>query len=156
MLCRGCGRPLASPSLLLSSQVSPFDREQRNLTSLFGRDQIPLQTLKNPHGVQFQVVLFKKFGCVGHGKWVSEASWFPGFSWKICICPKCGQHLGWMFDALEDGDESEGNRSESLPEKPGDYGFYGIILDKLIDETCKCGIRNMSLYIIILVLKSFH
>lgn len=25
----------------------------------------------------------------------SKDSWFPGYSWTIAVCPKCGHHMGW-------------------------------------------------------------
>lgn len=24
-------------------------------------------------------------------------SWFPGFTWTIAVCPRCGYHLGWYM-----------------------------------------------------------
>ena len=64
-------------------------------------------------------------------QWVAADTWYPGYSWRVCTCPHCGQHLGWMFqpeDEIED---------ERLQEKPTEIGFYGLILDKLIDEECE-------------------
>ena len=40
-------------------------------------------------GFEFEVVTFEKTGCVGVGSWTPEASWYPGYLWKACICPKC-------------------------------------------------------------------
>jgi len=28
-------------------------------------------------------------------KWQTEDSWFPGYVWKVCVCAKCGRHIGW-------------------------------------------------------------
>ncbi len=30
-----------------------------------------------------------------HFQAVSAHTWFPGFSWRISVCPRCGVHLGW-------------------------------------------------------------
>ena len=35
------------------------------------------------------------------GRPETEHSWFPGFSWLICNCSTCFQHLGWRFDAVQ-------------------------------------------------------
>lgn len=41
-------------------------------------------------------------------------SWFPGMSWQVQHCATCRRHLGWRF-ASADG------------------GFYGLILDALVE-----------------------
>ena len=35
------------------------------------------------------------FICCLHLQPQAEHSWFPGFSWTVAVCPRCGQHLGW-------------------------------------------------------------
>ena len=66
-------------------------------------------------------------GCVGVGDWQSEASWFPGFVWRVCVCPQCGHHLGWIFEP-EDLVSPGQDRASST-------GFYGLILASVIDES---------------------
>ena len=46
----------------------------------------------NP-GFEFEVVTFERTGCLGVGAWTPEASWYPGYLWKACICPKCRYYL---------------------------------------------------------------
>ena len=40
-------------------------------------------------GFEFEVATFERAACVGVGSWTSEASWYPGYLWKACVCPKC-------------------------------------------------------------------
>jgi hypothetical protein len=68
----------------------------------------------NPHGYVFEIGCFSDAGGCRPGSVSSyEFSWFVGFSWQICSCNYCSNHLGWMFS------------SESKK-------FYGLILEKLI------------------------
>lgn len=137
VLCRSCGRDVADPSYLLTltSTLSPFDARQQNLTSLFGSTSVPLQSLTNPHGHTFDVVLFQKAGCLAQGPWVAEDTWFPGYAWRICVCGACGRHLGWMYEPLDE--------IELSPSEPSEQGFYGLILTKLIDEECTFIIKDI-------------
>jgi len=127
VLCRSCGRGLADPHYLHTSQLSPEFLARRNHTSLFGSDKVvSVEKLVNPAGVQFEIVSFDKAGCTGVGNWEKQGTWFPGFLWRVCVCPKCRTHVGWMFepeDLVTDGQL-----------KPSQAGFYGIILKKVIDE----------------------
>ena len=155
-LCRRCGRDAFDPAALLThslSQSSPFDlhAHAKNLSLVFGRadaEGIPVQRLKNPQGGEFDVVLVRRASCQGYLKvtfallgasnrlkpfffllqWTSEATWFPGFAWKSCVCSQCGTQLGWMFMPEDEAVETV--------TKATDEGFYALILDKLIDEAC--------------------
>jgi len=127
VLCRSCGRELADPFYLTNTLLSPEYLERQNLTRLFGRTTpVPVEKLRNPAGKEFQVVTFTKAGCLGVGDWTSEATWYPGYAWRVCVCPQCHAHKGWMF-------EPEDSAVEGL-EKPSSSGFYALILDKIIDE----------------------
>ena len=48
-----------------------------------------LPIFRNPYGTEFHVVIFRLAGCVGVGEWTKEASWYPGYSWRVCVCPQC-------------------------------------------------------------------
>jgi hypothetical protein len=73
----------------------------------------------NPHGFVFEIGCFAKaWGCKGLGPQSTEFSWFPGYAWQIVQCSQCGSHLGWRFTAVQ----AEG------------AGFYGLILDRLVEE----------------------
>ncbi len=71
----------------------------------------------NPHGLVFELGCFVwAVNCAGAGPAASEFTWFPGYTWQIAVCLSCLMHLGWKYDA------------------PGREGFYGFILDRLIED----------------------
>ena len=75
-------------------------------------------TFANPHGIVFEIGCFSTApgcGCAGPASY--EFSWFKGFSWRIALCLLCLTHLGWLFSST------------------GDTGFYGLILDHLVDKS---------------------
>jgi len=126
VLCRSCGREVADPAFLKVSPLSPDFLQRQNLTLFGSAVRLPVEKLRNPAGFEFEVVTFERTGCLGVGSWTPEASWYPGYLWKACICPKCRSHLGWMFEPEESATEDR--------EKPSEAGFYAIILSKVIDE----------------------
>jgi len=126
VLCRSCGREVADPAFLKVSPLSPDFLQRQNLTLFGSATRLPVEKLRNPAGFEFEVVTFERTGCLGVGSWTPEASWYPGYLWKACICPKCRAHLGWMFEPEDSATESQ--------EKPSEAGFYAIILNKVIDE----------------------
>ncbi len=73
----------------------------------------------NPHGFVFEIGCFARaWGCRGVGPYTSEYSWFPGYAWQILQCSQCSSHLGWSFTPVQ----AEG------------AGFFGLILDRLVEE----------------------
>ena len=63
VLCRNCGRELADPFYLRTKHLSPEFIERRNKTQLFGATHpVSIERLKNPAGVEFEVVSFQKAG----------------------------------------------------------------------------------------------
>ncbi|XP_046446919.1 protein cereblon-like [Daphnia pulex] len=114
--------------------ASPFSLSVRNETIVYEQratkvvKTVPVQKLKNPAGNVFDVVTLKNSSCKGVGKWVSDSTWFPGYSWKACVCNKCGRHLGWMF-------EVNSAVKGSLPTQPTKTGFYALIRDYILTES---------------------
>jgi hypothetical protein len=71
----------------------------------------------NPHGHVFEIGCFARApGAVPASPPSAEFSWFPGLAWQVAACAACGAHLGWRF---HDDRHS---------------GFFGLILDRLIEE----------------------
>ncbi len=77
-------------------------------------------TFFNPSGIVFEIGCFAQaFGCANRGSPTLEFTWFSGYSWRFSMCGKCLMQLGWQYQSM-DG-----------------KGFYGLILDNLIEEKTK-------------------
>lgn len=72
-------------------------------------------------------------------QWSHSYTWFPGYSWKICFCPKCSSHLGWMFEPNES--------AISTLKEPTQAGFYAIVANSVIGETCKTTAFAFNAYV---------
>ncbi|XP_026466912.1 uncharacterized protein LOC113370460 [Ctenocephalides felis] len=127
LVCRQCGADTAD-TYYIYDHFSPEAMHVKTNQSIFGRTDVAVQLLENPFGMQFEVVTVAKALCAktNRDKWHVNYSWYPGFSWKHCLCPRCGTHLGWMFEPL---DTATSDRSV-----PSDQGFYVLILDKVLSE----------------------
>jgi hypothetical protein len=72
----------------------------------------------NPAGVECNFLTFYSCtGAVALGEPMLADTWFPGFSWRMALCRRCGQHLGWYYEAV------------FTSEWPGE--FWGILLSQL-------------------------
>ncbi len=68
----------------------------------------------NPAGVVFELGCFRDApGAVASGPAEHFFSWFPGYAWRIASCGNCLAQLGWAY---------------------GDADFWGLILDRLVEE----------------------
>ncbi|CAF1093738.1 unnamed protein product [Didymodactylos carnosus] len=73
----------------------------------------------NPHGqIHETLTVYKGKNLKVIGPRTLEHSWFPGYSWQIVQCQRCGNHLGWKFTAS----------NSSLKPKM----FYGLTRNGLI------------------------
>lgn len=95
LLCRACGHEVA-----LGTDIhfvpSRLALSSRNDTLVGGR-RVNIQLFENPHGLQFEVITFRKADVEQHWPADKHFSWFPGFSWTVATCPRCKSHLGWAF-----------------------------------------------------------
>ena len=74
-------------------------------------------TFVNPQGVVFTIGCYSAApGTTVFGTPSREFSWFQGYSWRFAACSNCQEHLGWYF------------------EKTAKEGFWGLIVNKLIEE----------------------
>jgi hypothetical protein len=74
-------------------------------------------TFINPGGWEYRIGCFAKApGCSQRGEISTYWSWFEGYSWQMDVCASCGEHLGWLFRAVDD---------DLLGQ------FHGLILNRL-------------------------
>lgn len=77
------------------------------------RDGKHLHTFFNPAGIVYEIGCFRNAsGCLLQGTVSNEFSWFRGYTWQICVCIACLEHLGWYFSG-------------------GNDGFFGLIVHRL-------------------------
>ncbi|XP_061710609.1 uncharacterized protein LOC133520244 [Cydia pomonella] len=128
ILCRGCGSKASSANFIIS-KLSPFSHYAFNDT-LFNREKVLVQVV--PHDIifQFPVITITQSTCQGFGEWQVDNSWFPGYRWKLCICPDCGQFLGWIFESINPGSP------KSLDE------VFCVVLTTVIGETCNYNLNH--------------
>ena len=78
-------------------------------------------TFANPSGLIFTIGCFNQApGCAVAGEATAEFSWFQGFRWRVAVCAACLSHLGWRFSS-------------------SGHSFFGLILNKLVDESSLSG-----------------
>lgn len=127
LLCKLCGEDNTVLNLIDNNRISDFNLGLQNVT--IGDKEVLLQELTNPRGIKFKVIITKKASCAKASGWFTESSWFEGFAWKVCHCPTCKAFTGWMFEPVAS--------AASNPVFPSEKGFYAIILDTVISESCK-------------------
>lgn len=140
LLCRRCGHDIAEGSKL-ENRASKLALRQRNDTVL-GVQQCLIQLFKNPHGQHFELITVTSANIMSHGEAVEEHSWFPGYAWRIAVCPQCGAHMGWAFEDPRQSDQQddENQRQHSRDHMKEDdsvkkpYKFVGLIYPNLIQE----------------------
>ncbi|XP_073946139.1 protein cereblon-like [Choristoneura fumiferana] len=121
VLCRGCGSEVASTNFIIS-KLSPASLYSFNDT-LFSKESVLVQVVSNDYIFQFPVIVFEQSTCVGIGEWEADNSWFPGYQWKLCVCPDCAAFLGWIFEPINP-------RIRNSPDK-----IFSLILTSLIGES---------------------
>ncbi|XP_061672315.1 protein cereblon [Syngnathoides biaculeatus] len=128
ILCRACGHELAFGSDTIATVHSHMALSTRNDTLPGGR-RVHVQVFENPHGLQFELVTFRKADV--DKRWPAEKlfSWFPGFSWTVASCPRCRTHLGWAFQPNSWPATITPSKFES-----SDQTFLALIVDRLLRE----------------------
>lgn len=123
-ICRTCGNDVSLTNLAFD-KYSPLALSATNHTFSEKRT-ILVQEVQNPRGIRFNIFLVKQANCAKVHPWSSKSTWFPGYAWKVCVCPKCHTLIGWMFEPIE-------NATAEL-NFPSDGGFYALIFQHIISE----------------------
>ena len=95
--------------------------EITSLSQLFGKDgEPPDRVFFNPAGLVMKLLTVRRATNLRLvGSPTDEFSWFPGWTWRIALCAGCGGQLGWLFEALGDG------------EPPS---FWGLLRERLVQK----------------------
>lgn len=123
LICKNCGAD-AALSNFIDSTSSALSISSVNET-IFDKPTL-VQEFENPAGFRYKVVVLKRANCAPIDSWTSSSTWFPGFAWKLCLCPKCSYHIGWMFEEFETATEKQ--------QFPSARGFYALIVSKIVSE----------------------
>ncbi|XP_055638165.1 protein cereblon-like isoform X2 [Toxorhynchites rutilus septentrionalis] len=123
-ICRSCGHDVSLSNFLLDKH-SPLAIGTSNQTLAAGK-QLAIQEVQNTLGIRFKIIVVQKAYCAKVESWSTLHSWFPGYAWKLCVCPKCRTHLGWMFEPTES--------ATSERYFPSENGFYALIYSNIISE----------------------
>jgi len=131
LCCSECGYHIVAGKNLWSIS-SKHALQSRQETVLRWKECL-IQTFRNPHGYDFEVVTATLANFQNRGGAFEEHSWFPGYSWTVAECPRCYAHIGWTYRRLH---QSGGFKDRNF--------FVGLILESLIQDDhplyCKeCG-----------------
>ncbi|XP_032240211.1 uncharacterized protein LOC5514702 [Nematostella vectensis] len=106
---------------------------QRNDTIL-GVNECLIQLFKNPNGNYFEVITADAANIKQQGGAFTEHSWFPGYAWRIAVCPRCGAHLGWSFEDPLHTHEEMHRKEKTSHSSDSKYSFVGLIYPNLIQQ----------------------
>uniref|UniRef100_A0A914V4V1 CULT domain-containing protein n=2 Tax=Plectus sambesii TaxID=2011161 RepID=A0A914V4V1_9BILA len=122
LLCRMCGHEIAKGSSIIRKKSS-MALSSFNLTVM--NNDCLVQLFENGVPEQFDVFTVTQADLALSGKPTTALSWFPGYAWTAALCPKCGVHLGWRFEA---------NVIDSRSGRVVKDSFDGLVLDFLLSE----------------------
>uniref|UniRef100_A0A8W7PKI3 CULT domain-containing protein n=1 Tax=Anopheles coluzzii TaxID=1518534 RepID=A0A8W7PKI3_ANOCL len=123
-ICRTCGNDVSVANLAFD-KYTPLALSATNHSFTETRSVL-IQEVQNPLGIRFHIFLVKQASCAKVHPWTIKSTWFPGYAWKVCVCPKCHTLLGWMFEPVESATAEQSFPSEA--------GFYAIIFQNIITE----------------------
>ncbi len=129
MVCSLCDHKISN-SLFLTDEISNASIESKRKIRF--NKNILVHTFKNPQKIKFQVITTKRANLICDEKEYEDNTFFEGFSWRICTCPVCGSHHGWLFSPIEGFCDyiNNGNKTVCISRRK----FYGIITTRLKDS----------------------
>ncbi|XP_055608497.1 uncharacterized protein LOC129755837 [Uranotaenia lowii] len=123
-ICRSCGHDISLSNFLIDKH-SPLALSFSNHTLAIGKP-VTVQEVQNSLGIRFKIVVVRQGYCAKVVSWNTVHTWFPGYAWKLCVCPECRTHLGWMFEPIE--------TATFYRYFPSEKGFYALIYNNIISE----------------------
>ena len=101
--CGKCGEELNDEKAKPVYLESPMALDKWNST--INHQKYLVQKFKNPNGNIFDVIQFESNNIKSKMAYperdaIFEHSWFPGYGWRIAVCPFCGAFHGWIFEPV--------------------------------------------------------
>ena len=130
IICKKCGTNITDTEYFLSirSDVSRDSTEK----FLFHQKNVLTQLFRNPEGKYFEVVTSSRANLKCNSHSTLDHTFFKGYAWSPCVCPKCGIHHGWLFLLSTNSDfQCDASKDKSC-DSPGT--FYGLITDDLVHK----------------------
>ena len=95
--------------------------------SKFYKKKVLSHTFRNPHNILFEVITVEEAALTCQNVIHDDTTFFPGFGWKICVCPVCGSHHGWHFSPTKKNCELEKDIETCMNKN----SFYGLVTSSL-------------------------
>lgn len=129
IVCSQCNHKITN-SMFLIDQVT--DQAVKSNQQYRFKKNILIHSFKNPQGLKFQVITSKKATLICDPVEYEEHSFFEGFTWRICSCPICGSHHGWLFSPLDKYCENIKSLNKTICKAR--QKFYGLITTRIKDS----------------------
>lgn len=120
LLCRNCGATITRQSELINVTALEQRYKYKYDFPVVGKTTT-VHVFENPADETFHVLAAHSAHLKFRGQPSSEATWFPGMQWTVCVCSKCDHHMGWYFQP-----------DKSSPQQSKQKSFVGLVLDYLI------------------------
>lgn len=129
ILCNRCQSKISEGYNLID--VKSTVSLNSNYKKIFFNKKVLVHTFKNPHKILFEVVTVSDANLLCDSTFHQDNSFFPGYDWKICICPICGNHHGWHFTPdLKNCQPREIDLNTCRNKK----SFYGLVTNDIISS----------------------
>lgn len=103
ILCRACGARLTDASAVFAPSDAPL-------------------VFANPAGMVFELRAVRTApGVRPLGERTTEATWFPGYAWRIALCAQCMNHVGWQYLSTD---------ASASPTE-----FFGLITREIVERS---------------------
>ena len=129
ILCSLCNHKITN-SLFLTDEHSKVSIDSKKKFRF--NKSILVHSFKNPEKIKFQVITAKKANLICEKTEFDNSSFFEGFTWRVCTCPICGSHHGWLFVPIDKFCETISYVNKTICKER--RKFYGIITTRLKDS----------------------
>jgi len=131
LLCKRCGVRVAETRDVRN--IRGKSAERTTIKQFSDKNVALVQDFTNPSNQKFGLITMSDAQLYVHDQVVVEDTWFAEHSWSPCTCPRCQAFLGWKYQPFTKS-HAQQQRSDSQGCPGSNSDFYGIILDRLIEE----------------------